>query len=200
MVGRQTPFLALIVPLILVVHGRRPARPAPGLAGGAGRRRAPSRSASSRLELHLGRAHRHRRLARSRTAAIVALLRVWQPGEPLHRRRAAAGAGARPAMAGGRPLDADAGAPRSRRRDDARRRDTARATCSRPTRRTRSSSRSSRSPRSASVKDALAERGRTSSTGRASTCRTPRASAELELDVQVQLAAGRGHADADLAA
>ena len=64
MVGRQTPFLALIVPLILIgmVDGRA-ASARPG--------RSPSSAASSSrsaqfavLELHLRRADRHRRLAR----------------------------------------------------------------------------------------------------------------------------------------
>ena len=44
-------------------HGRRPARPAPDLAGGAGRRARLRRRPVRLLELHLGRAHRHRGLA-----------------------------------------------------------------------------------------------------------------------------------------
>ena len=63
MVGRQTPFLALIVPLILIgmVDGRR-GHPA-GVAGGRGRRAAFAHRPVRLRELHLGRAHRHRRLA-----------------------------------------------------------------------------------------------------------------------------------------
>ena len=63
MVGRQTPFLALIVPLILVcmVDGRRGVRQTWPVAviGGLTFAFAPVRL----LELHLGRAHRHRGLA-----------------------------------------------------------------------------------------------------------------------------------------
>ena len=64
MVGRQTPFLALVVPLILIgmVDGRRGIQP--GLAGGRGRRPRVRDRPVRLLELHLGRADRHRRLAR----------------------------------------------------------------------------------------------------------------------------------------
>ena len=62
MVGRQTPFLALIVPLILVgmVDGWRGVR---AVARGARRRLHVRPRAVRLLELHLRRAHRHRRLA-----------------------------------------------------------------------------------------------------------------------------------------
>ena len=63
MVGRQTPVLALIVPLILVgmvdgLRGVRQAWPAAVVGGLVFARRAVRH-----LELHLRRAHRHRRLA-----------------------------------------------------------------------------------------------------------------------------------------
>ena len=71
MVGRQTPFLALVVPLILIgmVDGRRGIRQAWPVAvvGGLLVRARPVRL----LELHLGRAHRHRGVARRRPARIV---------------------------------------------------------------------------------------------------------------------------------
>ena len=95
MVGRQTPLLALIVPLILVaiVDGRRGVRqtwPA-ALTGGlafAVLQFATSNYISVELTdivASLGSA-----------AAVVALLRVWQPAEPMHGRFA----GPRPAIAG----------------------------------------------------------------------------------------------------
>ena len=64
MVGRQTPFLALIVPLILIgmVDGAR--GDPPGVAGGRGRRPRLRDRPVRLLELHLGGADRHRRLAR----------------------------------------------------------------------------------------------------------------------------------------
>ena len=62
MVGRQTPFLALIVPLILIgmVDG---AAAQAGVAGGRGRR-TQLRRRPVRRELHLGRADGHRGVAR----------------------------------------------------------------------------------------------------------------------------------------
>ena len=63
MVGRQTPLLALFVPLVLVfmVDGRRGLREAwaPALVGRPGVRTGPVRH----VELPLGAAHRHRRVA-----------------------------------------------------------------------------------------------------------------------------------------
>ena len=63
MVGRQTPFLALIVPFVPGVHGRRPARPARGVAGRADGGRRLRRAPVRRLQLRLDPAHRHHRLA-----------------------------------------------------------------------------------------------------------------------------------------
>jgi lactate permease len=95
MVGRQTPFLALIVPLILVaiVDGRRGIRQAWPAALTGGLAFAVLQFATSNfisVELtdivaSLGSA-----------AAVVALLRVWQPAEPLRGRVPAR----RPAIAG----------------------------------------------------------------------------------------------------
>ena len=95
MVGRQTPFLALIVPLILVgiVDGRRGIRQAWPAAAVGGLTFAVLQFATSNyvsVELtdivaSLGSA-----------AAIVALMRVWQPTEPTEGRFA----GPRPAIAG----------------------------------------------------------------------------------------------------
>ena len=74
MVGRQTPFLALIVPLILIgmVDGRRhrQAWPVAVIGGLTFARQFPARTTS--------RAHGHRRVALA-TASIVAFLRIWQP-------------------------------------------------------------------------------------------------------------------------
>jgi lactate permease len=96
MVGRQTPFLALIVPLILVgmVDGRRgikaawPAAIAGGLAFAVGQF-----ACSNYLSVELADIV----ASLLGAAAIVALLQVWQPGEIL----VAGDGGARPAMAGG---------------------------------------------------------------------------------------------------
>jgi lactate permease len=95
MVGRQTPFLALIVPLILVgmVDGRRgikaawPAAMAGGLAFAVGQF-----ACSNYLSVELTDIV----ASLLGAAAIIALLRVWRPGETL-----AVPAGPRPAMAGG---------------------------------------------------------------------------------------------------
>jgi lactate permease len=95
MVGRQTPFLALLVPLILVgmVDGRRgiraawPAAMVGGVAFAIGQF-----ACSNYISVELTDI-----VASLLSAgAIVALLRVWQPGEVI-----AAPSGPRPAMAGG---------------------------------------------------------------------------------------------------
>jgi lactate permease len=95
MVGRQTPFLALIVPLILVgmVDGRRGVRavwPA-ALTGGVAFAVAQF-ACSNYLSVELTDIV----ASLVSAGAIVLLLRVWQPGDVL-----GAPAGARPAMAGG---------------------------------------------------------------------------------------------------
>jgi lactate permease len=95
MVGRQTPFLALIVPLILVgmVDGKRgiravwPAAVVGGVAFAIGQF-----ACSNYLSVELNDIV----ASLVSAASIVALLRVWRPGEML-----AAPGGPRPAMAGG---------------------------------------------------------------------------------------------------
>jgi lactate permease len=95
MVGRQTPFLALIVPLILVgmVDGKRgiravwPAAAVGGVAFAIGQF-----ACSNYLSVELTDIV----ASLVSAASIVALLRVWRPGEML-----AAPGGPRPAMAGG---------------------------------------------------------------------------------------------------
>jgi lactate permease len=95
MVGRQTPFLALIVPLILVamVDGRRgvratwPAAIVGGVAFALGQFLCSNYLSVELTDIIASLAS---------AAAIVALLRVWQPGDVL-----SAPAGTRPAMAGG---------------------------------------------------------------------------------------------------
>jgi lactate permease len=95
MVGRQTPFLALIVPLILVgmVDGRRgvravwPAALTGGVAFAVGQF-----ACSNYLSVELTDIV----ASLVSAGAIVVLLRVWQPGDVL-----GAPAGPRPAMAGG---------------------------------------------------------------------------------------------------
>ena len=115
MVGRQTPFLALIVPLILVfmVDGRRGIRqtwPA-ALVGGIAFAVAQF-AASNYVSVELTDI-----IASLVSAgAIVALLRVWKPSEPLLAEERVAGpAGARPAIAGAgapdRALERDVGRP-----------------------------------------------------------------------------------------
>src|SRR6188472_1724900 len=94
MVGRQTPFLALIVPLILVgmVDGRRGIKAAWPVALWGGLAFAIGQFACSNyLSVELADIVASLLSA----AAIVALLQVWKPGEEL------AASGARPAMAGG---------------------------------------------------------------------------------------------------
>ena len=86
MVGRQTPFLALIVPLILIgmVDGRRgirqtwPAAIVGGVAFAIGQF-ACSNYVSVELTDIVA--------SLLSAGAIVALLRVWQPAEPLHGER-----------------------------------------------------------------------------------------------------------------
>ena len=83
MVGRQTPFLALIVPLILIAHGRRraaeSARPGRWPSSAASRSRSASSPARTSSRWRSPTSWRRS----SSTACIVGLLRVWQPGEPL---------------------------------------------------------------------------------------------------------------------
>ena len=97
MVGRQTPLLALFVPLILVgmVDGMRGVR-AVWPAAMVGRRHVRGRPVRV-LELHLGRADRHRRRRCSRSPRWSRFLRVWQPGDPLLVEERGGG---RPAIAG----------------------------------------------------------------------------------------------------
>ena len=131
MVGRQTPFLALIVPLILVgmvdgTRGIRQAWPA-GVVGGL----TFALAQFADLQLHLGGAHRHRRCAPVHRP-VVLLLRVWQPSEPL-----IGDDGDGPS--GGRPWPAARRTIRRWRRDPAARRHRqgpARRRCAAPTRRT----------------------------------------------------------------
>jgi lactate permease len=101
MVGRQTPFLALIVPLILVgmVDGMRgirqcwPAAMVGGIAFAVGQY-----ACSNFLSVELTDIV----ASLLSVGALVAFLRVWQPSEPLR----AEGAGFRqPAMAGGAAAD-----------------------------------------------------------------------------------------------
>jgi lactate permease len=114
MVGRQTPFLALIVPLILVamVDGRRgvrqtwPAALVGGVAFAIGQF-----VCSNYLSVELTDIVASLLSA----AAIVTLLRVWQPSEPL---RMEGGRFARPAVAGAATADAVHEREVRRRSDD----------------------------------------------------------------------------------
>jgi lactate permease len=95
MVGRQTPFLALIVPLILVgmVDGRRGVRAAwPAAITGGVAFAIGQFACSNYLSVELTDIV----ASLASAAAIVALLRVWQPGEAL-----TTAPGTQPAMAGG---------------------------------------------------------------------------------------------------
>ena len=130
MVGRQTPLLALFVPLILVgmVDGRRGVRGR--LAGRDGRRPGVRHRPVRVLELHLGRADRHRRLAavgrRDGRASCAS-------GSRRSRCSARAAAARRPAIAGAAAADAAHEAAVRRREGTGR---TPAATSSAPTRRT----------------------------------------------------------------
>jgi lactate permease len=98
MVGRQTPFLALIVPLILMgmvdgARGIRQAWPA-AVAGGVVFALAQF-LCSNYISVELTDIV----ASLAATGAIVLLLRVWQPSEPLTG-EAAEGGSARPAVAG----------------------------------------------------------------------------------------------------
>jgi len=113
MVGRQTPFLALIVPLILIamVDGRRgirqtwPAAVVGGFAFAVGQF-----ACSNYLSVEITDI-----VASLLSAgAIVALLRVWQPSEPLQ----GEGRFARPAIAGAATADAAHERDVQRRSDD----------------------------------------------------------------------------------
>jgi lactate permease len=82
MVGRQTPFLALMVPLILMgmVDGARGIRQAwPAAAVGGLTFAVAQFACSNYISVELTDIV----ASLSATAAIVLLLRVWQPGEPL---------------------------------------------------------------------------------------------------------------------
>ena len=133
MVGRQTPLLAVVVPLILVlvVDGRRGARQTwlPALVCGVVVRLRPVR----RRQLHLRAARRHRRGAGRRGRGRCSLLRGWSPAETLEAEpptgRGATAWQRRPA-AGGSPAGGVATAPPRTGRRHPRRRG-----C-RPTRRT----------------------------------------------------------------
>jgi len=99
MVGRQTPFLALLVPLILIgmVDGRRGVRQAWPIAVIGGLSFAIGQFiCSNYLSVELTDIV----ASLVSTASIVAFLRIWSPGEPL-RAEAPNGGLARPAVAGG---------------------------------------------------------------------------------------------------
>ena len=99
MVGRQTPFLALMVPLILIgmVDGSRGVRQAwPAAAVGGLTFAIAQFACSNYVSVELTDIV----ASLASTAAIVLLLRVWQPGEPLIGDEAASGRFSRPAVAG----------------------------------------------------------------------------------------------------
>jgi lactate permease len=101
MVGRQTPLLALIVPLILIfmVDGRRGIRQAWPVAVVGGLVFAIGQFVTSNyISVELTDVV----ASLASTGAIVVFLRAWQPGEPLF---ADAGPAARPAVAGGSTHD-----------------------------------------------------------------------------------------------
>ena len=114
MVGRQTPFLALIVPLILVgmVDGWRgvravwPAAVAGGFVFGLAQFLCSNYISVELTDIVA---------AMASAGAIVALLRVWQPSDPLIGETG--GGGAQPAIAGAAAHDA-AHEEAVRRRDD----------------------------------------------------------------------------------
>jgi lactate permease len=114
MVGRQTPLLALFVPLILVgmVDGRRGIRQAwPAAIVGGVAFAVGQFACSNYVSVELTD------IVASLLSAgsIVLLMRVWHPTEPL---RAERGMQARPAMAGGAVADSTFEAEARRRHDD----------------------------------------------------------------------------------
>ena len=141
MVGRQTPFLALIVPLILVgmVDGWRGVRAVwPAAIAGGLTFAVAQFVCSNYISVELTDI-----VASLLSAgAIIAMLRVWQPADPLLGERRAPGGPRSPA----RPRTT----PATRRRSGGATTTTPtpRRTSGRPSRRTSSSSRCSRSPRS----------------------------------------------------
>ena len=194
MVGRQTPFLALIVPLILIgmVDGRRGIRQAWPVAVVGGLTFALGQFLCSNfISVELTDIV----AALRRTGAIVAFLRFWQPGEPLlaedARHRALPAAGRRRRL-GARPGDGARGRAPRRHAEDS----TADVV-------------SAYAPyliiiavfsiaQIPAVKDWLAESPWTTTfQWPGSTCE-PRRRAAQQPDVQLQLAARRRHADADL--
>jgi len=113
MVGRQTPFLALIVPLVLIgmVDGRRGIRQCWPAAVVGGLAFAIAQFACSNF-LSVEITDIVASLVSA--GAIVALLRVWQPAEPLH----GEGRFVRPAIAGASTADAVHEQEVRRRSDD----------------------------------------------------------------------------------
>jgi lactate permease len=99
MVGRQTPFLALVVPLILIgmVDGRRGIRQTWPVAAIGGLAFAIGQFACSNF---ISVEVTDIVASLLSTACIVGLLRVWTPGEPLLAEDAPAGGFQRPAAAG----------------------------------------------------------------------------------------------------
>ena len=168
MVGRQTPILALFVPLILIgmVDGARgirqtwPAAVVGGVVFGAAQF-----ACSNYLSVELTDIV----ASLLGIGAVVALLRVWQPSEPLQGRGGRHGPAGDRRRRRDRPAVRGRGAPAGGRRA----RLAARRRCSR-TRRTSSSSRSSRS-RSGPRSRTSSRRARRSSTGPAWTSSTIRA-------------------------
>jgi lactate permease len=115
MVGRQTPFLALIVPLILIamVDGRRGIRQTwPAAIVGGGAFAIGQFACSNFVSVEITDIVASLLSA----AAIVAFLRVWQPAEPLR----GDGRFTRPAIAGAATADAVHESEVRRRSDDTR--------------------------------------------------------------------------------
>jgi lactate permease len=117
MVGRQTPFLALIVPLILVgmVDGRRGVRQTwPAAVVGGSAFAVAQFACSNYLSVELTDVI----ASLAAAGAVVGLLRVWQPSEPLSPATRTLPGGGQPAIAGGAVEDAAFEASVRRRSDD----------------------------------------------------------------------------------
>ena len=184
MVGRQTPILAVIVPLVLVfvVDGRRGVKQTwiPALVCGVAFGIAQFASANY-ISVPLADIV----AALVAAGAVVLLLRVWQPSEVLYAEPAEprSGAGAPEGATVGARTDertvsgASGGARSGAGGPEADRCTTAGPRSRRPTRRTPSSSRSSRSPTSPRSRSSWPRsRSPTRSSGRVSMCGTPRVS------------------------
>ncbi len=117
MVGRQTPVLAMLVPLILVamVDGRRGVRQTwPAVIVGGVTFAVAQFACSNYISIELTDIV----ASLASTAALVGLLQVWQPASPLAPAKRGVARSGRPAIAGGETADTAFEGAARRRSDD----------------------------------------------------------------------------------